>query len=82
MNIDKKIINLKNEISTLEDKISNGAYKKEELLLAKDMLKTKKDELNKLNNRKATPVLNAPIKGLQAKKHKTYANSGGGIVGH
>lgn len=68
-----KIDILKNDIKQLEANIKNGKYSKEELLLASDMLKTKKDELSRLTIKHAKPIPNAPIKGLQKKKPKRLA---------
>ena len=64
---------LRNEIKRLESNINNGVYDKEELLLANDMLKTKKDELSRLKAKQIKPIPNAPIKGLQRKKPKRLA---------
>ena len=56
---------LKREIKELESKIASGVYRGEQLLIAQDMLKDKKAELERCKETKVTSVTNAPIKGLK-----------------
>lgn len=76
--MDNKRKNLKLEIKSLEENISKGRYEGESLLMARDMLKTKKDELARLEVRTAEPVHNPPIKGFTKKVTKNIAQMSGG----
>ena len=76
--LDNKRTSLKLEIKSLEENIAKGRYEGENLLMARDMLKTKKDELAGLEAKIAKPVANAPIKGLTKKTTKNIAQMSGG----
>lgn len=79
--MDNRIRNLELEIKTLESNIKKGYYEGENLIMAKDMLKTKTDELNKLKGKNVTSVQNAPIKGFKKKTAKTMSQMSGGMKG-
>ena len=79
--MDNRYSNLKLEIESLETNIKKGLYEGENLLTAKDLLKTKRDELSKLAVKKVKPVENAPIKGLREKTVKTASQMSGGLRG-
>ena len=76
--MDNKRTSLKLEIKSLEENIAKGRYEGENLVMARDMLKTKKDELAGLESKIAKPVANAPIKGLAKKTTKNIAQMSGG----
>lgn len=76
--MDSKRNNLKLEIKSLEENISKGYYEGESLLMARDILKTKKDELARLEVRTAEPIHNPPIKGFAKKTTKNIAQMSGG----